>query len=67
MLINMPEQPFIRIVQGTPTAEEVAALVGVLLPRSGSDDEPAPVQSLWTRSARPGTRPSSWRAAALPR
>lgn len=67
MLTIMSEQPFIRIVRGTPTAEEVAALVGVLLSRSGSDDVPAPEPSRWARSARPGTRPSSWRAAALPR
>jgi hypothetical protein len=62
----MSEQPFVRIVRGTPTAEELAALVGALLVRSGTAEEAKPAPSRWASSARPGARPTSWRAAALP-
>jgi hypothetical protein len=66
--------PPIRVVRGTPTPEEVAALVGVLLTRAtpAAADRPAP-PSAWTRSARPGamtaTRPGpgAWRRSTLPR
>jgi hypothetical protein len=64
----MSEEPVFRVVRGTPTAEEVAALVGVLLTRS--TPPPAPSASRWARSARPfaGIRPGpgAWRASALP-
>ncbi|MFL5516227.1 MAG: acyl-CoA carboxylase subunit epsilon [Gemmatimonadales bacterium] len=62
----MSEQPLVRIVRGTPTAEELAALVGILLVGSGDGPATGPVPSRWARSARPGARPTSWRAAALP-
>jgi hypothetical protein len=70
--------PLVRVVRGTPTAEELAALVGVVLARS----RPAAlaseqVASAWVRSTRPGSvtpgglpRPigrDAWRASALPR
>jgi hypothetical protein len=61
----MSEPPKIRIVRGTPTAEELAALVGALLVRSGTPTGAAPAPSRWARSARPGTR-TGWRASALP-
>jgi hypothetical protein len=71
------DQPFIRVVRGTPTAEELAALVGAILSRSRPvASEAAPGPSLWTRSARPGALigglpagrgPDAWRASALPR
>jgi hypothetical protein len=70
--------PVLRIVRGTPTPEEVAALVGALLLRArpAADTPPAP-PSPWRRSARPGAvgptglpvRPerNGWRHSALPR
>jgi len=62
----------IRILRGAPTAEELAALVSVLLsrdPATPSGEEPV---SRWARSARArpsGTvrGPGAWRASALPR
>jgi len=66
---HVDDQPMIRIIRGAPTAEELAALVGVLLSRR----VPAPVAaapSRWARSARPGVAgrpgPGAWRASALP-
>jgi hypothetical protein len=63
------DQPLMRITGGTPTAEELAALVGVLLSRPVA----APVAtapSRWARSARPRVAgrpgPGAWRASALP-
>ncbi|KXK60219.1 hypothetical protein AWW66_19970 [Micromonospora rosaria] len=67
------EEPLFRVVRGTPSAEETAALVGVLAARShpaAAPDRPAP--SAWARSGRPphpGTvaGPGAWRASGLPR
>jgi hypothetical protein len=61
----------IRIVRGSPTPEELAALVTVLAsrPAQPTTDGSAPV-SWWARSARPavGLRgPGAWRASAMPR
>ncbi|HEX6498372.1 MAG TPA: acyl-CoA carboxylase subunit epsilon [Micromonosporaceae bacterium] len=68
----MEQEPIIRVVHGTPTAEEVAALVAVVL--SGARQTPPapePPVSRWARSARPtaGFRfgRDAWRASALPR
>jgi hypothetical protein len=72
------EEPLFRVVRGVPTAEELAALVGVIVTRSRP---PAPVRSAgtpaWVRLARPGMvspsglpgRPGgdAWRISALPR
>ncbi|GAA5183798.1 hypothetical protein GCM10023322_23950 [Rugosimonospora acidiphila] len=67
----MDGQHVIKVERGTPTAEELAALVGVLLSRVPAESQRnAPVESHWVRSGRPGaiTRgPGAWRAAALPR
>jgi hypothetical protein len=65
------------VLHGTPTPEELAALVGVLFGRrrpTATPDRPA-APSLWTTSGRPGyangpgqpTRPGAhaWRASAL--
>ncbi|WP_117215746.1 acyl-CoA carboxylase subunit epsilon [Allorhizocola rhizosphaerae] len=56
----------LRIEKGTPTAEEIAALVGVLagLPPSSTSEAPRPV-SAWWRSGLPAPR-GSWRESALP-
>jgi Acyl-CoA carboxylase epsilon subunit len=67
--------PFLSVVRGNPSAEEIAAVVAVLAARARSAGEPgvdAPVRSEWSaRSAlmRPAARagPGQWRASALPR
>jgi Acyl-CoA carboxylase epsilon subunit len=62
-------QPLIRVVRGTPTPEELAALVGVLVRHARPAAAQQPVAaSLWAASGRPGfaRRPGSWRAGGLP-
>jgi hypothetical protein len=64
----------LRIVQGRPDAEELAAVVTVLVARAaaGHTEAPAPDPvSRWRESARPATGalargPGAWRASALP-
>ena len=65
----MDEEPLVRVVRGTPTPEEVAALVGVLVSRSMTADAipSQPSISAWERSARPSIGPASWRESGLPR
>jgi len=72
MLRGVPDdEPFFAVVRGTPSPEELAALVGVLLPRPAPASAPAPAVSRWARSGRPAVAPrpgpGAWRAAALPR
>ena len=65
----MSEEPLFKVVEGTPTAEEIAAIVGVLLPRLRAVPaaEPGPAPSRWRRSARPGaTARSGWRGSLFP-
>jgi Acyl-CoA carboxylase epsilon subunit len=70
----MSDAPLLRVVRGTPTEEEVAALVGVLLLARPAPVPPAVPVSRWARSARPGAGlraglragPGAWRASALP-
>ncbi|MEV0397722.1 acyl-CoA carboxylase subunit epsilon [Polymorphospora rubra] len=59
--------PQFSVLRGTPTAEELAALVGVLCIRSrpAAAPSPAPGPSPWVRSARPG-HGGTWSAAARP-
>lgn len=63
-------EPWVRIVRGTPTAEELAALVGVLSSGSRPIAPVGPGPSRWRASALPnaGPRPGpgAWRASALP-
>ncbi|REF97033.1 acyl-CoA carboxylase epsilon subunit-like protein [Asanoa ferruginea] len=68
----MSDEPLFKVTRGTPTPEELAALVGVLTVRL----RPTPTapgratSSHWTRSARPGPLPAgpgAWRASGLPR
>jgi hypothetical protein len=70
----MPDpEPYVRVVRGTPTAEEIAALVGVLLSRPplGVAAPAGYASSAWSRSARPGgvawssPRPGGWRTSGL--
>ena len=66
-----------RVLRGTPTAEELAALVGAVLIRSRSNSDGPPRRSAWVAQSRPGVLtgaglparigPDGWRASALPR
>jgi hypothetical protein len=64
--------PAFRVVRGTPTAEELAALVGVLFSRQAAQpaESARPAASRWRASALPSTPlrpgPGAWRASALP-
>jgi hypothetical protein len=76
-------EPVLRVVRGTPTPEELAALVLLFAlrrgPRSGGPGPGASTAagpSPWVLSARPGTTagglpaargPRAWRASAYPR
>lgn len=67
----------LRIVRGAPTAEELAAIVGVLLLPARVASAEAERTSRWALSARPGIvhrdgrpgrpGPRAWRTSALPR
>ena len=65
-----PARPLLRVVRGEPTAEELAALVAVVLAR-GAAEEPAPAaRPLWAVPALRGHLPhgpGAWRASGLPR
>jgi hypothetical protein len=63
----------LRVVRGDATPEEIAAVLAVLLSRSGSPDAPPPrrAPSAWAGRSRllrrplfPG--PDAWRRSALP-
>ncbi|MDR7280770.1 acyl-CoA carboxylase subunit epsilon [Catenuloplanes atrovinosus] len=59
--------PDLKIVNGTPTPEELAALIGALraLTRVSRPAAP-PAAAPWSRSSRPGYT-ATWRHSALPR
>ncbi|MEO3922831.1 acyl-CoA carboxylase subunit epsilon [Micromonosporaceae bacterium B7E4] len=71
------EEPLLRVVRGTPSPEELAALVGAIFlrPRPATSGRPTAV-STWARAGRPGTvSPSgmpahtgrdAWRVSGLP-
>ncbi|MFG1926597.1 acyl-CoA carboxylase subunit epsilon [Cryptosporangium sp. NPDC048952] len=67
------DEPVIRVLRGVPTAEELAALVGVLAARSAAvSSAPPRPRELWRRQeARIGAPlaagPGAWRASGLPR
>jgi Acyl-CoA carboxylase epsilon subunit len=54
----MTEEPVFRVVRGTPTPEELAAIVGVLWSRR---------QTAAAAASAPAPLPSRWRASAAPR
>ncbi len=56
----------VRITRGNPTAEEIAALVGVLGGWSSSTSESSPRPSVWWRSGLPDVK-NDWRESGLPR
>lgn len=67
---TVSEQMVIRIERGTPTAEEVAALVAVLSARPVAVAAPAAAVSAWWRSGLPAVTsagPGEWRRSGLPR
>ncbi len=66
-------KPYLRVVRGDPTAEEIAALVAVLTARGRTSGPPPqrPRRSTWSDPSRRVRRPLShgpgaWRASALP-
>lgn len=76
MAVVDTDEPLLRVVRGSPTPEELAALVSVVRGRSRAGmPGAAPVVSAWARSARPGLAagltaergPRAWRASSLPR
>ena len=65
------ERPYLRVVSGSPTAEELAVVVAVVT-RRPQVAEPVPQFSLWARKSRqvrPNLRPGfgAWRASVMPR
>jgi hypothetical protein len=68
-----PTTPFLRVVSGNPTTEELAAVVAVIAARSGAaEDDEAPEISGWADRTR-GLRTvlphgdGAWRASVFPR
>jgi hypothetical protein len=70
---DFEQRPLLRIVRGTPTDEELAALTTVVAAAAATPAEPArPVRSRWADRAAllgapPPIGPGAWRASALPR
>ena len=72
MMVLVTETPYLRVVLGEPTAEELAALVAVLAARSAA--APAPARRLRPAWADPARRlglthrsgPGAWRRSTLP-
>jgi hypothetical protein len=61
------DAPTFSVVRGTPTAEELAAVVGVLvgIANQAATAPAAPKTSAWWASGLPG-RPKGWRSSGLP-
>jgi hypothetical protein len=67
-------QPLLRVVRGDATAEEIAALVAVLVTRAAGEEAPSPARSVrnsWSDRSRQLRRPlfpgpGAWRHSALP-
>ncbi|MGH3738539.1 MAG: acyl-CoA carboxylase subunit epsilon [Micromonosporaceae bacterium] len=71
--MNESQRPLLRVVRGTPTAEELAALTVVLTARAAAAAQGAPAEpsSEWRNRAALVRRPlhhglGAWRAAARP-
>ena len=67
-----PKAPFLRVVRGDPTPEELAALVAVLASAGGAPEpqrKPTPAWSAHHRKVRvtPPHGPDGWRSSGLPR
>ncbi|MGD0244088.1 MAG: acyl-CoA carboxylase subunit epsilon [Streptosporangiaceae bacterium] len=71
---DQPGRPFLRVVRGDATPEEIAALVAVLAARNGDDNAPGPARSVkntWSDRSHSLRRPLSpslgaWRSSGLP-
>jgi hypothetical protein len=64
--------PFLRVVRGDPTPEELAALVAVLASLGGPEAEPPRPTASWNTPRRLHQvvhphGPGGWRASGLPR
>ena len=64
--------PVVRIVSGSPSAEDIAALVAVLSAVGGGEEPaPAPASSAWSdpswRLVGPSATRGGWRTSSLPR
>ena len=71
---DSPEEkaPFLRVVKGDATAEELAALVAVLASVGGDAGSPRREVPAWSAHHRkvratPPNGPGGWRSSALPR
>jgi hypothetical protein len=70
--VSQPNEPLFRVVKGSPTEEELAALVAVLTLRSGGGaTEPETRESGWSaywRSVRAPVQPGpeAWRMSGRP-
>ena len=73
----MAPEPYLRVVRGDATPEEIAALVATLTAaaaarsRAAEEAKPAPVLSQWNAPARRlraplHPAPGAWRRSALP-
>jgi hypothetical protein len=67
-----PERPFLRVVRGDATPEELAALVAVLAASGGEQAAPPRRVPEWSAHHRRLRRtfpagPGGWRSSALPR
>ncbi|MEW1955025.1 acyl-CoA carboxylase subunit epsilon [Terrabacter sp. NPDC080008] len=70
--VERPDAPAAAIrVSGSPTSEELAALVVVLSALGGGDEPPEPAMSAWSdpswRLVGPSARHGGWRSTGLPR
>ena len=64
--------PMLRVVAGSPNAEELATVVAVLGARAGAGAVEPPTFNLWARKSRmvrPSLRPGygAWRGSMMPR
>jgi hypothetical protein len=69
---TVAQPPFLQVVKGEPTPEELAALVGVLASLGGPPATPGPPRPEWNaprrlhRAVHPHG-PGGWRSSGLPR
>jgi hypothetical protein len=69
--VTEDREPFLRVVSGSPTPDELGVVVAVLATRQRPAEE-QPQFTLWarhSRQVRPNLRPGfgAWRASMMPR